>query len=84
MPGETTARGYGWSHQKTREYWVRAVAAGGVTCARCGEVLESGAAFDLDHDDDDRSRYLGASHPWCNRATHGRRSEPPRRTSRVW
>jgi hypothetical protein len=37
-----------------------------VRCARCGEFIQAGAAFDLDHTDD-RSGYLGASHQACNR-----------------
>ncbi len=35
-------------------------------CARCGELIEAGEAFDLDHTDD-RAGYLGASHQACNR-----------------
>ncbi|MDQ3670601.1 MAG: hypothetical protein M3377_10045 [Actinomycetota bacterium] len=41
--------------------------------------------FDLDHDDLDRSQYLGASHVRCNRATVRRRRKPvTKRFSREW
>lgn len=37
-------------------------------CARCGELLpEDDAGIDLDHDDDDPTRYLGLSCVPCNR-----------------
>jgi hypothetical protein len=37
-------------------------------CARCRELLpEDEAGIDLDHDDDDPTRYLGLSHTLCNR-----------------
>lgn len=67
-PG-TVQRGYGRGHRKTREELARRVAAGGVNCARCGDPILSGEPWDLDHDDTDRLRYIGASHERCNRAT---------------
>lgn len=45
------------------------VASGLAVCARCGEPIEAGAAWDLDHSDD-RSGYLAPSHLKCNRG-HG-------------
>lgn len=66
----TTARGYGGEHQRLR----RAVAAqlerdGSVPCWRCGRAILPGMAWDLGHDDDDRSIVRGAEHQRCNRAT---------------
>jgi hypothetical protein len=52
-----------------------------VTCARCGEPIEPGDAFDLDHTDD-RAGYLGASYQACNRGQPARDSG--RRVSREW
>ncbi len=73
LRGTTAERGYGRDHVQLRRRWRSRIDAGGVPCARCGVVIEPGAAFDLDHDDRDRLRYLGPSHPACNRATAGRR-----------
>jgi hypothetical protein len=70
----TTARGYGNNHQKLRERWRRQVERGEVRCARCGRFIQPGQAWDLDHDDLDRSQYLGPSHQACNRAAARRRA----------
>lgn len=66
----TTERGYGGEHQRLR----RAVAAqlereGSVACWRCGRLILLGMAWDLGHDDADRSIVRGAEHQRCNRAT---------------
>lgn len=74
----TVARGYGREHVLERRRWVTLVASGTVTCSRCGRLLEPGAAFDLDHADD-RSGYIGAAHPRCNRAAGGRKAGVNRR-----
>jgi hypothetical protein len=79
---KTTQRGYGAKHQALRKAWARKVAAGGVSCARCGLEIVPGEPWDLGHVDGDRSRYTGLEHRRCNRATAGR--ETVRRTSRVW
>lgn len=66
-------RGYGPAHQRLRKRWAPKVAAGGVLCARCGERIAPGAAWDLGHVDGDRSRYSGPEHASCNRATSAHR-----------
>jgi hypothetical protein len=76
---QTTASGYGWRHQRYRKMLAPIVAAGGTACSRCAELIQPGEAWDLDHDDNDRSRYLGPSHVKCNRATAGRRRPRRRR-----
>lgn len=63
----TTERGYGAEHQRLRREWAKKVAAGGVSCARCGLPIEPGTRWDLAHDPMDRSRYWGAEHARCNR-----------------
>lgn len=63
----TTSRGYGHAHQVERRRWAPRVALGEVGCARCGDVIEPGEAWDLDHDDT-RTGYLGPSHASCNRS----------------
>lgn len=70
--GSTTARGYGGAHQGLRKRWAQRIAAGGITCWRCGQPINPGDNFDLGHSDDDRSKYMGPEHPRCNRATKGR------------
>jgi hypothetical protein len=60
---------YGSTHKKLRRAVAVQVQAGGVACARCSELIEPWENWDLDHDDDDPSRYLGPSHRRCNRAT---------------
>lgn len=62
---DTTARGYGYEHQKAR---ARYAAAHRDTdpCARCGQPLgPMGPSLHLDHDDN-RDGYLGLSHAACN------------------
>src|SRR5262245_27072880 len=71
-------RGYGATHRAAREQVKPLVLAGGVRCARCGEVIRPGDPWDLGHVDGDKSRYSGPEHRWCNRATAGRRPwQPP-------
>jgi len=69
--GTPAARGYGPDHVAERKRWASIVAAGYVKCWRCREYIVG--AFDLGHDDQDRTRYRGPEHPACNRATSGRR-----------
>jgi hypothetical protein len=65
----SSERGYDHDHQLLRKREDRRVQAGGVLCARCGLLIVPGSPWDLDHDDADRSRYLGPSHEACNRKT---------------
>lgn len=67
----TTQRGYGRTHRALRQRMSALVAAGLAVCARCREPIEPGEPWDLGHDDFDRSRYAGAEHRACNRATMG-------------
>jgi hypothetical protein len=66
---KTAARGYGGPHQKLRKWWAPRVATGQVLCWRCGHPIRPGEAWDLGHDDHDRSIYRGPEHrhptPWC-------------------
>src|SRR5215467_11086881 len=64
---------YGRRHAEIRERFVPLVAAGGVKCARCGQLIAPGEPWDLGHDDFDKNRYQGPEHRACNRATAGRR-----------
>lgn len=70
--GSTARRGYGARHQRLRAWWAPHVAAGTVDCARCGERIEPSAEWHLDHDDEDRTKYIGPSHSWCNTSAGGR------------
>ena len=66
----TTARGYGAPHQRLRRAIAVQVDAGQALCTRCGQLIEPGSAWDLDHTDD-RSGYLGPAH-----AAHNRGARP--------
>ena len=55
---------YGAAHRRTRAATVGQ--AVGKPCARCHEPIRAGDAVDLDHADDDPTRYLGYSHRSCN------------------
>jgi hypothetical protein len=85
---DTTARGYGWRHQKLRARLAPVVAAGGVMCAAPVCLMPSreiipGTPWDLGHSDHDRSVYTGPEHRRCNRAIVARR-RARRRSSRSW
>jgi hypothetical protein len=71
-------RGYGQSHRAVRERLIPIVAGGTTECSRCGERIEPGQDWDLDHSDDRRG-YLGPSHRKCNR-----RGRKVRLQSRQW
>jgi hypothetical protein len=77
----TTLRGYGQPHQALRKRLEPLVASGLARCARCGNPILPGEAWDLGHDDLDRSVYTGPEHRSCNRGTTTHRM---RRVSRVW
>jgi hypothetical protein len=77
-------RGYGPGHKRLRRRLVPIVEAGGVCCARCGEVIEPGEKWDLGHDDFDRSVYSGPEHQRCNRGDGGAHKQARARASRAW
>lgn len=77
-------RGYDREHYALRASWKPKVATGTVLCARCGCLIGADEPWDLDHDDNDRSRYLGPSHARCNRATSRHRKERLDGASRDW
>jgi hypothetical protein len=74
-------RGYGQSHYDLRKVWKPRVATGLIRCAnpRCGRPILPGEAWDLGHDEHDRSKYRGPEHRRCNRAT-----SKPKLFSRRW
>lgn len=59
---KTAARGYGADHQARRAALAPTVNAGHATCWRCGLPILPGQAWDLGHDDHDRSIYRGPEH----------------------
>jgi hypothetical protein len=69
----STDRGYGARHQRIRAMHASLVLAGGVRCARCGELISPNDEWDLGHVDGDKSRYSGPEHAFCNRSAGGLR-----------
>jgi hypothetical protein len=64
----TTAKGYGWQHQKLRAALLRALVPGS-PCPRCNQPMWPGIqALDLGHEDGSgKTRYVGLEHATCNR-----------------
>jgi hypothetical protein len=58
---------YGSAHRALRRVWAPVVAAGGVRCSRCGDVIAVGDGWDLDH----RLDGSRPSHARCNRSAGG-------------
>jgi hypothetical protein len=70
--GTAAARGYDTKHRKLRARWARRVAAGTVSCWRCGDLIDAVEPWDLGHDDDDRTVTRGPEHAGrCNRRAGG-------------
>ena len=63
-------RAYGSRHKQIRARLNQLVLAGGVRCEECGDVIGPGEEWDLGHVTGDPSRYRGALHVRCNRATN--------------
>ena len=76
---------YGSRHRARRRVWAPIVATGELVCPRCGEFIEKGQAWDLDHLPNGGS---APSHRSCNRATltHARQAVAMTglKTSRDW
>jgi hypothetical protein len=85
-------RQYGTAHQLRRKQWAPFVAAGMVNCARCGQRIKRGEAFDLGHvDGSGYDRWSGPEHRLSkdcpaggNRATARHRYEHRLKRSRQW
>lgn len=81
MPGSTTERGLGWSHQRAREFLLKTT-PDGTPCPYCGlPMLLTVHKLDADHS---QPRSLGGTradrlaHASCNRS-HGNGTRPRRR-----
>jgi hypothetical protein len=69
MASSTTARGYGWPHQKLRAVLLRALVPGS-PCPRCQQPMwPKLQQLDLGHVDGDKTRYSGLEHARCNRSS---------------
>jgi hypothetical protein len=78
--GSRQARGYGMTHDRLRRSWARRLADGElVFCWRCGHRVFADSAWDLGHDDHDRSRHRGPECENCNRRAGGRAGARARR-----
>ncbi len=75
-------RGYGHGWQQRRRMYEGIVALGRVKCARCGQTILAGQAWDLGHvDGTNKTQVAGPEHASCNRATSRHRI---RRVSQEW
>lgn len=82
----STQRGYGMAHIRERAKWKPIVEAGGATCSLCGDPIEPGSSWHLDHTPD-RTAYRGPAHASCNRkdgARRGRARQSSRSRNRPW
>ena len=75
------ARGYTNAHVARRRQLEPLVATGQASCCRCGQLIQCGQPWHLDHRDD-RSGYLGPSHATCNLRAPRRRRTASERISR--
>ena len=71
------ANPYGARHQAERRKWKRIVDAGQASCCLCGQWIEPGAAWDLDHLPG-TTEYRGAACAACNRQDGARRGNQMR------
>lgn len=85
MAGRTVANGYGAEHKRLRTQIAQRMHAGEIfVCWRCGRRINPARAWDLGHDDRDRSIYRGPEHVACNRATKPRQARRVRSELRRW
>jgi hypothetical protein len=82
------ARGYTNARAAHRRQLEPLVATGHVNYSRCGQPIQPGQPWHLDHRDDRRG-YLGPSHATCNfraaaEKTNGKKKDHPLIWSRVW
>lgn len=85
--GSPADRGYGQQHRKIRDSYRALVASGGALCARCMLPIDPSDAWDLGHDDQDRTLYSGPEHARCNRhagARNGGRVTARKRRVKAW
>lgn len=71
--GTTAQRGYGSAHKHSRATYEHAVLQGRVRCWRCELPIRPDEAWDLGHDDHDRTLYRGPEHQHCNRSAAAKR-----------
>jgi hypothetical protein len=69
------ARGYDTAHDRMRNTWAKHIAAGlPAPCRRCGQPITPADAWDLGHDDHDRTIIPEPEHRHCNRSAAGKAS----------
>jgi hypothetical protein len=75
----TSARGYGWAHQKLRARLIQRMRDGD-PCAECALPMWHGTPLDLCHDHDNGG-YKGLGHASCNRSEGASRGNRDRLTT---
>ena len=75
------ARGYGSARESRRRSLESYVRSGRAFCTRCGQLIQPGETWHLDHRDD-RAGYLGAAHAVCNLRAAAAKTNEKRARSR--
>lgn len=78
---------YGPEHRRRRQREAQRIKAGGVHCWRCTKPIPADTPsdkWDLGHDDNDPTKYMGPEHTGCNRATSTHKAMVVVDDSRVW
>lgn len=75
---------YGAAHKARRKRESAQVEAGKAYCWRCTKPIAPGSDWDLGHDDNDPTKYMGPEHVSCNRATSTHKAMNVVDNARVW
>lgn len=75
---------YDGPHRARRRREQLNIDAGHAYCWRCTKPIPPGSDWDLGHDDNDPTKYMGPEHVACNRATSTHKAMIVVDNSRLW
>ncbi|MCT7372947.1 hypothetical protein [Mycolicibacterium llatzerense] len=75
---------YDAAHKARRRREQKNIDAGHAYCWRCTKHIPPGTDWDLGHDDNDPTKYMGPEHVGCNRATSTHKAMTVTDNSRDW